>query len=87
MKTIFDENGLLNISDVILNHSSYKAIMEDGIVTDVELKDQTEAAIASLRYLESICNEEQQEAILNTMSELGVLYAVYQNYQNQNKTL
>lgn len=87
MKTLFDENGLLNISDIILNHPSYIAIMEDGIVTDEELKSQAEAAIASLRHLESICTEEQQEAILNTFSELGVLFAVYQNYQNQNNTI
>lgn len=86
MKTLFDENGLLNISDIILNHPSYLAIMEDGIVTDEELQQQTEAAIASMRHLESICNEEQQNAILNAMSEMGVLFAIYQNYQLQNNS-
>ena len=84
MKTLFDENGMLNISDLVTNHPSYKTIMEDGIVTDEELKRQSEATIASLRKLEAICNEEQQKAILDALSEMGVLFSVYNIYQLQN---
>lgn len=83
MQTIFDKNGLLNISDIVKNHSSYKAIMEDGIVTDQELKEQAEATIASLRKLQSLCNEEQQNAIVDAISEMGVLFAAYHNYELQ----
>ncbi len=83
MQTIFDENGLLNISDIVKNHPSYKAIMEDGLVTDQELKEQADAAIASLRKLQALCNEEQQGAILDAISEMGVLFAVYHNYELQ----
>lgn len=83
MQTIFDENGLLNISDIVNNHPSYKTIMEDGIVTDQELKEQAEATIASLRKLQSICNEEQQNTILDAISEMGVLFAIYHNYELQ----
>jgi len=84
MKTIFDENGILNISDIVNNHPSYKAIMEDGIVTDQELKAQADATVASLRKLQSLCNEEQQSAILDAISEIGVLFAAYHNYELQN---
>ena len=84
MKTIFDENGLLNISDIVTGHPSYKAIMEDGTVTDQELKEQAEATIASLRKLQSICNDEQQSAILDAISEMGVLFAAYHNHELQN---
>lgn len=83
MQTIFDENGLLNISDIVKNHSSYKAIMEDGIVTDQELKEQANATINSLRKLQSLCNEEQQSAILDAISEMAVLFAAYHNYELQ----
>lgn len=83
MQTIFDENGLLNISDIVRNHPSYKAIMEDGIVTDQELKEQAEATITSLRKLQSICNEEQQTAILDAISEMSALFAAYHNYELQ----
>jgi len=82
-QTIFDENGLLNISDIVVNHPSYKAIMEDGVVTGQELKDQAAAALTSLRKLQDICNEEQQAAILDAISELSVLFAAYHNYELQ----
>lgn len=83
MQTIFDENGLFNISDIVMNHPSYKAIMEDNIVTDQELKEQAEATIASLCKLQSLCNEEQQNAIVDAISEMGVLFAAYHNYELQ----
>lgn len=83
MQTLFDENGLLNIADIVASHPSYKAIMEDGIVTEQELKDQAEATIASLKKLQSLCNEEQQNAILEAISEMSVLFAAYHNYELQ----
>lgn len=83
MQTLFDENGMLNISDIVLNHPSYKAIMEDGIVTDEELKTQAETTIKSLRKLQEICNEEQQNAILDAISEMSVLFATYHQYELQ----
>lgn len=83
MHTLFDENGYLNIGDIIANHPSYKAIMEDGIVTEEELKAQADATIASLHRLQEICNEEQQNAILDAISEMSVLFAVYHNHQLQ----
>lgn len=84
MHKLFDENGMLNISDLVISNPSYKTIMEDGIVTDEELQRQSEVTVATLRHLESICNEEQQAAILEAISEMGVLFAVYHNYQLQN---
>ena len=84
MQTLFDKDGLLNISDIVLNHPSYISIMEDGFVSDTELKEQADATIASLRKLQNLCNEEQQSAILDSISELSVLFAAYHNHQLQN---
>lgn len=83
MQTLFDENGLLNIADVIANHPSFKAIMEDGIVSNQEIKEQAETTIAALRKVQEICSDEQQAAVLNAISEMGVLFVVYHNYQLQ----
>lgn len=84
MQTLFDENGLLNIADIVSTHPSYLAIMEDGIVTDQELKAQADTTIASLRKLQTLCNEEQQNAILESISEMSVLFAAYHNHELQN---
>lgn len=86
MNTLFDENGLLNIADITTKHPSFKAIMEDGIVTDQELRDQAEATVAALRRVQAICNPEQQAAIVDALSEMSVLYAAYHYYELQNLT-
>lgn len=83
MNTLFDKNGMLNIDDIVASHPSYKTIMEDGIVTDDELKTQADATIASLRRLQEICNAEQQSAIAEAISEMAVLFAAYHNYELQ----
>ncbi len=83
MNTLFDKSGILNIGDIVANYPSYKSIMEDGIVTDGELKAQADATVASLRRLQEICNEEQQSAIVNAISEMAVLFAAYHNYELQ----
>lgn len=84
MNTLFDKDGILNISDIVINHSSYKTIMEDGIVTDEELKAQADATVASLRHLQEICDEKQQSEIVNAISEMAVLFAAYHHYELQN---
>lgn len=83
MNTLFDKNGILNIGDIVANHNSYKSIMEDGIVTDDELKNQANATVASLRRLQELCNDEQQSAIVDAISEMAVLFAAYHNYELQ----
>lgn len=83
MHTLFDEKGFLNISDILVSHPSYKAIMEDGLVTDDELKVQSQATVDSLRRLQEICNKEQQSAIVDAISEMAVLFAVYHHYELQ----
>ncbi len=84
MQTLFDENGLLNISDIVTNNPAYQAIMADGIVTDQELKEQADATMASLRHLQSILNDEQQAAVGDAISQMSVLFAAYHNHELQN---
>ncbi len=83
MKRLFDENGMLNIADIIAENPSYKAIMEDGVVTDQELKDQADATLASLHRLQKLCSEEQQDAVLSAITDMSVLFAAYHNYELQ----
>lgn len=83
MQTLLDENGLLNIGDIVSTHPAYQAIMADGIVTDQELKDQADATVASLRRLQDMCTPEQQSAIIEAISEMSVLFAAYHHHQLQ----
>ena len=41
----FNEDGILNIDEMVVNNTSFKNIMEDGIVTEEEIKAQSEEYI------------------------------------------
>ena len=38
MNTFFEEEGILNIDDLIMEQPSFQKIIEDGIVTEEELQ-------------------------------------------------
>lgn len=79
----FNEQGFLNIDDVVMNHSSFKKIMEDGIITDDELKEQAQKVESILKNIDNKYTSEQKEEILNLLAETSVLYAVYHYHSIQ----
>lgn len=80
----FDENGILNIDEIVAKNASFKKIMEDGIVTEEEIKEQSDKVIAMLHALEKKYSSEQLAEIKNLLAESSVLYAVYNYYSIQN---
>ena len=76
----FNEKGILNIDELIMNNASFKKIMEDGIVTEEEIKEQSDKVVALLHDMEKKYSEEQLNEIKDLLVESGVLYAVY-NFQ------
>lgn len=83
----FNENGILNIDEMVAENDSFKKIMEDSVVTDEEVKLQSDKVVAMLRSLEAKYSEEQLAEIKSLLVETSVLYAVYnyQSIQNINK--
>lgn len=82
----FDENGILNIDEIVADNASFKNIMEDGIVTEEEIKSQSEKVIAMLREMETRYTEEQLAEIKNLFVETSVLYAIYNIHSIQKIT-
>lgn len=80
----FNEEGILNIDELVANNESFKNIMEDGIVTDEEIKTQSDKIIAMLHGMEENYSKEQLAEIKNLLVETSVLYAVYNYYSIQN---
>ena len=76
MNTFFDESGTLNIDDLIIQQSSFKKIMEDGVVTGEELAEQKERVIALLKKLEQNLSPEQIDLVRELLAEISVLVAV-----------
>ena len=74
----FNEKGILNIDEWVINNDSFKKIMEDGIVSDEEVKAQSDKVVLMLKKMEAEYTETQLTEIKNLLAETSVLYAVYQ---------
>lgn len=80
----FNEEGILNIDEAVLETPSYKKIMEDGIVTEEELVSQAQKVVSMLQTMEKKYNEEQLSEIKALLTESSVLHAVYNIHSIQN---
>ena len=79
----FNEEGILNIDEMIVNKASFKNIMEDGVVTEEEITAQSDKVVVMLHDMEAKYSEEQLAEIKNLFAEVSVLYAVYNCYTIQ----
>lgn len=79
----FNENGILDIDGMLINNDSFKAIMEDGIVTEEEIAAQSKKVLNMLRDIEKKYTAEQVEEIKSLLAESSVLFAVYNFYSIQ----
>lgn len=77
----FDKNGVLNLDEAVMDIDSFKTIMADGIVTDEELKAQSDRVIGILHDMEKRYSPEQLKEIKKLLAETAVLYAIY-NYHS-----
>ena len=77
----FDKNGVLNLDEAVMDIDSFKTIMADGIVTDEELKAQSDRVIGILHDMEKRYSPEQLKEIKQLLAETAVLYAIY-NYHS-----
>ena len=80
----FNEKGILNIDEMVADNASFKNIREDGIVTEEEVKAQSDKVIAMLHDMEAKYGQEQLAEIRSLLAETSVLYAVYNLYSIQN---
>lgn len=83
----FDKEGILDIDDMIVNNASFKTIMEDGVITEEEIKAQSDKVVAILHNMETKYSEEQLAEIKNLLAESSVLYAIYNFHSLQNINL
>ena len=80
----FNEKGILDIDEMFANNESFKKIMEDGVITEEEIKDQSDKVVSILHDMESKYTDDQLVEIRNLLVESSVLYAVYNFYSIQN---
>lgn len=79
----FNENGILNIDELVVNSASFKKMMEDGVITESEIKEHSEKVITLLHAMEQKYSQEQLQEIQELLVETAVMYAVYNVYSIQ----
>lgn len=83
MKNIFfDNDGSLNINEAIINHPSYKKILEDDVVTEDELKSQCDVVLSLFQKIEEECNEAQKNLIKEMLIETNILNTISKMYHH-----
>ena len=81
---IFNKQGFIDIDEMIAQEPSFQKIMQDGIVTDDELQQQSERVISLLHEVENRLSEEEQQLVKRLFAETNVLSAIYHYYTLQN---
>ncbi len=73
----FDENGVLNLDEMIAQNDSFKKIMADELVSEAEVKEQSDRVLQMMHDMEQRYTAEQVEEIKHLLVETNVLYAIY----------
>ena len=80
---LFDENGMFRLDEEIAKQPTFQKIMEDGIVSDEEVEQQSQLLISLMKKLEKDLSPEQLKEVEEVLTQAGVLYAVSQYKQIQ----
>ena len=83
MMTFFEEDGYLNIDELIIEQPSFLKMIDDGVVTEDELQDQSRRVVACLRSFEATATEEQIDCVRELLAEVSVLVAARHLYEEQ----
>lgn len=80
----FDEKtGILKLDEQIQQRLSFQKIMADEKVTCEEVEEQSQLVISLLKELETFLSPAQLAKVIDTIVEMGVLYAIAQIKQIQ----
>ncbi len=71
-----EENGGFTFDEAVFERPSIKQILDDGQVTEQEIKQQTELTRRLFDELNENLTPEQQEKLIVLLEEMGVLFTV-----------
>ena len=83
MNTFFDETGSLNLDELIMKQPSFQIIMEDGIVTEKELAEQSRRVKALLLKMEQALSPNLIDQVRELLAEISVLVAARGIFERQ----
>lgn len=76
MSSLFDENGFLCLDDIVYAMPSYQKIMEDKVITDDEIIQQSNVVLCLLKQIDEQLGREDKNLVIDAISEMAVLYTL-----------
>ena len=73
----FNDQGILDIDEMVAQEPSFRKIMDDGIVTDDELFDQSQQVITLLHEAEHRFRDEDLQFVKRLFAETSILSVIY----------
>ena len=70
------DTGTLLLDEYVVEMESYRRIVEDEVITDAELVEQTQRVTSLLRQLEETLSPEDKATATELLGELAVLNAL-----------
>ncbi|MGM9800810.1 MAG: hypothetical protein ACI309_00680 [Candidatus Limisoma sp.] len=72
---LFNEQGIINIDEIVANHPSWKKMMADGVITAEEVQQQAEVVIGLLKKIDAEFSESNKALVEQLLTEMSVLFA------------
>jgi hypothetical protein len=83
-KPWFDpDTGTLLLDEYVAEMPSFKAILEDKVISNEEMADHAHRTVSLLRQLEEALTPETKALATQALCELAVLYALERNQMAQ----
>ncbi len=79
----FNEQGIIDIDGLVKGQPSFQKIMEDGVVTDEELYEQSERVMKQLKEAEKRFDKDDLRFIKSLFAEANVLSVLYKYHERQ----
>jgi len=70
---------ILDLESIMMNNTSLMKILEDGVVTEEEIGEQSQKVLEIAERLQQTCSDEQLKLIQKLLAEMNALYVAY-NY-------
>lgn len=73
------KTNIMDFESIMMNNASLMKILEDGVVTEEEIMEQSQKVMDLIAKLEQACTQEQLQLIQEFIAEMNALYVAY-NY-------
>ncbi|MGV8134425.1 MAG: hypothetical protein AB2L20_04355 [Mangrovibacterium sp.] len=81
------ETGIFNLDKQVQTRASFHKVMQDQLVTEEEIKEQSHLVISLFKESEKILFPGDLEKVNNALAEMDVLYAISRIKQLQDFNL